>query len=172
MTGPAGDWTAGELDIVRAMLAKDQPASAIARALPGRSRSAVIGKINRLKGAIGRLVPRPGPRSTKTKVSDAPVKPRAARRKVDVPIAADAFAVGQPAVVALAQPIAADHALVLPPTTFLDAINRDRCLYFAGDPMSPAAPDMPVCGAERAHNLRHTRYCRRHLAAQAQARAA
>lgn len=40
---------------------------------------------------------------------------------------------------------------------FLDAMNRDRCL-FSADPVTLAGPDMPVCGAERTEG---SRYCRR-----------
>lgn len=33
--------------------------------------------------------------------------------------------------------------------SFLDAMNRGLCLFFADEPMDPAGPDMPVCGAPR-----------------------
>jgi hypothetical protein len=58
--------------------------------------------------------------------------------------------------------------LVLKPTTFLDAVNADRCLYFADNPMSEDGPDMPVCGAERAHEPANTRYCPYHVKRQGQ----
>lgn len=35
------------------------------------------------------------------------------------------------------------------PIPFLDAVNGGLCLFFADDPMAPAGPDMPVCGAAR-----------------------
>lgn len=48
------------------------------------------------------------------------------------------------------------------PITFLDAVVRHRCLYFAGDWYGADGPDMPVCGAERSAEPLETRYCRRH----------
>ncbi|MDX8513564.1 GcrA family cell cycle regulator [Mesorhizobium captivum] len=48
------------------------------------------------------------------------------------------------------------------PIAFLDAVMRNRCLYFAGEWQTPDGPDMPVCGAERAAEPIETRYCRRH----------
>jgi len=57
------------------------------------------------------------------------------------------------------------------PVRFIDAMFADRCLHFVGDRYGPSGPDMPVCGAKRAEVVFDTRYCRRHLADQYQARA-
>lgn len=58
------------------------------------------------------------------------------------------------------------------PITFLAAVMTDRCLHYACDWFAPDGPDMPVCGAERAQDVLHTRYCRRHLISQRQPRVA
>lgn len=46
-------------------------------------------------------------------------------------------------------PISRDSVERHAPISFLDAVNGGLCLFFADDPMAPAGPAMPVCGAER-----------------------
>lgn len=46
-------------------------------------------------------------------------------------------------------PISRDGVERHAPVSFLDAIERHLCLFFADEPMAPAGPDMPVCGAPR-----------------------
>lgn len=49
------------------------------------------------------------------------------------------------------------------PVPFLEAVDAGGCLFFAGDPMAPDGPDMPVCGAPRDPDAaRDNRYCRYH----------
>ncbi|PHP68203.1 hypothetical protein CSC94_06000 [Zhengella mangrovi] len=62
---------------------------------------------------------------------------------------------------------AASHVPQMPdnaePTGFLDAVDRDRCL-FSCDPVGTASgSSMRVCGAPRAGDEQFTRYCRFHV---------
>lgn len=56
----------------------------------------------------------------------------------------------------------ADSRLPSAPISFLEAMFADRCLFFAGDRMAPAGPDMAVCGAARALAPAGTRWCPHH----------
>lgn len=57
------------------------------------------------------------------------------------------------------------------PMPFSQAVDEERCLWFAGEAYGPNGPDMPVCGGERA-DIPGTRYCLHHLRRQAQDKAA
>lgn len=54
-------------------------------------------------------------------------------------------------------------ALVVPPMPFSQAVDKGRCLFFAGDPYGPADAEMPVCGGRRSESAIETRYCTIHI---------
>ena len=210
-------WTPEQLATVKRMVAEEKSAGDIGKVI-GKSRNAVIGKILRMGGKLGRLTPKAsGPKSTKTMEPrwvpggrgrpPASVKPRgksavgsrqsAVEGEWDrapalvlkgsgtAPLSAlpgispTRGEITRPAVVLdrrattvdrpIVAPVPSHQALALIPMTFLDAVNRNRCLYFADEPMAPAGPDMPVCGAHRAEHPKLTRYCPRHQRSQAAA---
>lgn len=220
-------WTDAQLATVKRMADEGHSAGKIGTAI-GKTRNAVIGKILRMGGKLGKLQPKPTERKARSATKwveggrgrpPASVKPRekaavGSRQSAiegewdrapvagspvvnrPAPSPSPSHPAGSPplpppggeerrAAVAPARlptaearlplpqlpvpslpPISTDHALALIPMSFLEAIDRDRCLYFADDAMAPAGPDMPVCGAGRAHAPPQTRYCRRHLRSQ------
>ncbi len=158
----ADTWSEEEDRYIRQHTQEGFSASEIASALKGRSRNAVLGRIDRLRKAdikAGRdpIVParRRGstglrksaklPSSSSTRTPHLPSKPSASRRE--------------------RIPALPPVPMICEGVTFLDAVDRERCLHFIGNPYSPDGPDMPVCGAERAGVL-HTRYCAYHLYSQ------
>lgn len=141
-----GFWTpARELELA-ALVAEGRSASQAAAVL-GCSRNAVIGKVLRGEGRFGKLSGRPcrGPR--------AEMRPRRRKRVVAAPrlVPPDIPAVPAP------PPVPPSVA----PISFLQAVDEERCLWFAGEAYGPDGPDMPVCGAPRA-DVPATRYCAYH----------
>ncbi len=171
-------WSAEHLAIVKRMVAEEKSAGDIGKVI-GKSRNAVIGKILRMGGQLGRLSPRATQKSTKRAASAPKLRtkpslaatakdwdsPPANPSDIGAPPRRRPDAENKPSVSSLPT-IASDHALALIPMTFLEAVNGNRCLYFADAPMDPAGPDMPVCGAHRAEHPKMTRYCPRHQRSQ------
>lgn len=154
------NYTAAEIELVgewykRDGLSGSQIAARFSHEFRPVTRNAILGVLHRnkmLKGKRQATASRPPrvPRAPKA----SPVK--AANRRA-IPSGAAAFNPGY-------VPLAQTAALVPLPITFLDAVNANRCLFFATDPFSPDGPDMPVCGAERPMwGSRDNRYCARHL---------
>ncbi len=152
-------WTSEELDVLKLLAAKGLTASQIAARLGnGRSRNAVIGKMERdkiiLANARSRLH-----RPTKT------AKPKPARAKLPSRRSRPGGATSP-----VATPVASAPIVEVPnlpatlPMTFVDAMFAGRCLHFVGDPYGVDGPMMPVCGAERAYDdTGQQRFCTRHI---------
>ncbi|WP_287248695.1 GcrA family cell cycle regulator [Mesorhizobium sp.] len=163
------DWTAEELKALHDLAGQGLSALQISKRLPtGRSRNAVIAKLMRGKGKYGQLMGQPknqaiGRATPKTETPPKRKYRPVVRRVVIAP------SIEAPAPVERlfeAEPVANLPATL--PITFLEAIMTNRCLHYAGNPFDPDGPDMPVCGAARAHDVLETRYCRRHLIAKRQ----
>ncbi|MER9182966.1 GcrA family cell cycle regulator [Mesorhizobium sp. M0767] len=155
------DWSADDLQALRELAGQGLSAAQIAARLPGeRSRNAVIGKLKRGNGKLGQLR---GPRKNQASGRATPKTETPPKRKYRPVIVAKA----SPVEIAPAPAAVANLPATLP-ITFLQAVMTDRCLHYAGAPYDPDGPDMPVCGAERAAEPLHTRYCRRHLIAKRQ----
>jgi len=148
----------------------------------GRGRDAAVGKIPRGIGRSGRLAARPRLRVDGKPLSMFRPKPRLADlpRPLSEKTVAAIAAAFPPAVahdmpptriMTVSPPCKSFSVPATRPVRYLDALFADRCLHFVGDPYGPSGPDMPVCGAERAEGVLGTRYCRRHLVSQHQARA-
>jgi GcrA cell cycle regulator len=183
-------WSEAEVERLTALAGQGYSAGLIASRLciefgTGRSRNSVIGKMMRGKGQFGRLhlLPRnKGTRNSERASSSRAGKAGAAsphRAAPATPLASRAKGapVGRTNVpdVRSDAPPAAEVPMNLPvalPISFEAAVDGGRCLYFVGDPYAPSGPDMPVCGAERAEGVLHTRYCRKHLISQCQVVAA
>ncbi len=179
-------WHPSEMTKLRELTAKGLSAGVIAAQLNrqfgnGRSRNAVIGKIVRGKGQYGRLLRPSGIGTHGVPHGKADTKPhsaasslgRAEQTGAAVPRAAPVTlpAMESDAVIMTISPDCKGYSVpATRPVRFLDALFADSCLHFVGDVYSPAGPDMPVCGAERAQGVLGTRYCCRHLASQRQAR--
>lgn len=177
---PKFDWPPEAVARLRQLADGTRSATEIAATL-GVGRNAVIGKIHRLtkigkadgiklttSTAARRRKPKDGQKAKKPKhgpiaVSWANGKRLAPKKGMPTEPVFLSAEVETPDVTPEISPIPLDHALVLPPMTFGEAIERNRCLYFAGDPYSPAGPEMPVCGAERPEWVGdRSRYCVRH----------
>jgi GcrA cell cycle regulator len=151
------------------------------------SRNAVIGKLIRGKGRYGRLQQKAPWRSQRPeaeaataarRLCAAPPEPQGAKRPMrgarqNAPSPSPSRLPAVPAVGSTPLPHIREgeerFALPAPlPIGFFEAVERGRCLHFVGDPMGPGGPDMPVCGAERAHDAPFAnRYCARHRASAA-----
>ncbi|MER9875600.1 GcrA family cell cycle regulator [Mesorhizobium sp. M0195] len=173
------DWSADDLQALRELAGEGLSAAQIAARLPGdRSRNAVIGKLKRGKGSHGALLGQPknqaiGRATPKTETPPKrkyrPVRPVMAVTRPITPASPVELLFTSPDCVHFSKPIEAVPNLPATlPITFLQAVMTDRCLHYAGAPYDPDGPDMPVCGAERAAEPLHTRYCRRHLIAKRQ----
>ncbi len=155
-------WSGDEDRYIREQVRAGASAGDLAKALTGRSRSAILGRIYRLRKAdmAANRPPlvaprRPGstgsrssaklPDFASTRTPHLPSKPSASRRE--------------------RVPALPPVPMICEGVTFLDAVDRERCLHFIGNPYSPDGPDMPVCGAERA-GVPRTRYCDYHLYSQ------
>lgn len=155
-------YTSSEIDLVREWYERDglsgnQIATRFSREFRPVTRNAIMGVLHRNKMLKGK-----GRQATASRPPRVPRAPKAppiktAIRRPPVPSGAAAFNPGY-------VPLAQTASLVPLPITFLDAVNANRCLFFATDPFSPDGPDMPVCGAERPMwGSRDNRYCARHL---------
>ncbi|RWB96467.1 MAG: hypothetical protein EOQ56_25420 [Mesorhizobium sp.] len=175
------DWTAEELKALHDLAGQGLSALQISKRLPtGRSRNAVIGKLMRGKGKYGQLTGQPKNqaigRATPKTETPPKRKYRPVRRVTGIaPPIAPASPVEllftSPDCKHFSKPAEVKVVANLPatlPITFLEAVMTDRCLHYAGAPYDPDGPDMPVCGAPRAHDVLETRYCRRHLIAKRQ----
>lgn len=151
-----GFWTPEREQELAGLVAAGKSAGQIAIAL-GCSRSAVVGKVSRGKSRFGTLEGRTGrPRATG-------IRPQPQRQIVAAPSLAP---VELPAAPAPAPTPAMVPAVQ--PISFLQAIDEERCLWFAGEPFGPNGPDMPVCGAPRDEGASiSNRYCRHHRLLQA-----
>ncbi|TPN16213.1 hypothetical protein FJ973_05850 [Mesorhizobium sp. B2-1-3] len=178
-------WTAEELAVLKRAADEGLSSGTIASRLPGKSRNAVIGMLRRGDGKYGRLLGQPvnQARGRATPKTGQPPKRRYKPARTIVPVAPPIAPAASPVEILFASPpcthftvpVKEPPAPNLPapvPITFLDAVMTDRCLHFACDWNAPDGPDMPVCGAERARDVPHTRYCRRHLRSERQPRVA
>ena len=167
-------WPPSELVKLKDLVGQGLSAGLIASLLNrqfgnGRSRSAVLGKIHRGHGQFGRLAQQPGFRLD----GEPRAKSGPKAGSVKASVAGSGLEVALPKPVGILTGSLACKSFSVPatrPVRFIDALFADRCLHFVGDPYSASGPDMPVCGAERAEGVLGTRYCRRHLASQHQAR--
>ncbi len=148
-------WTPGRETALAKLVADNLSASQIGAQL-GCSRNAVIGKIIRGNGRFGALSGIANGR--KPPSQQVPRASGPARAVAVSPAARSAGAAKSPAAPALSS----STAVARVPMPFLEAVERGRCLYFAGDPYAPSGPDMPVCGDRRA-DVAATRYCAIHL---------
>lgn len=148
-------WTPQREQALADLVAKGWSASQIGDEL-GCTRNAVIGKVLRGKGRFGALDGRSGRRAP------AEARPRPVQQKalVDAPSLAPAELPAEAPAPAAALPPAR-------PISFLQAVDEERCLWFAGTFHDPDGPNMPVCGGERA-DIPGTRYCLHHLRRQRQ----
>jgi GcrA cell cycle regulator len=170
----SGFWTDERVARLKQLADGTHSASEIAMTL-GCSRHTVIGKLFRAKGALGRLPPRPVGEKRRRQARAAPSRPAAVSRVAAA--RAGAGTAGKPPLAVLApvpqskvhEPaveapaLAPTMALVPFPITFLEAVERGRCLWFAGAAFAPDGPDMPVCGGERSGDP-ESRYCAFHRA--------
>lgn len=167
-------WNEERVAALRTHCESGLSASQIA-ALLGCTRGAVIGKIFRGKGAFGLLLTPEGRPSTRRRDLNSTASGSNGARGSDprTPARGTGAAPAIAAPVTRQNPVAADPvaALVPAPMAFEEAVDRGRCLFFAGDPLGPNGPDMPVCGNERAGSLL-SRYCARHLVLQMRERIA
>ena len=136
-------WTADDERLLRELAAAGHSGGMIARRLPGKSRQAVIGKAIQLGVRLSghHMLPR-----------TSPVR-RASSAVAVTPADMAAFD-------ALHETAAQVTVVPLP---FSRALEESRCLFFAADAMSPASPDMLVCGCLRAARLGKP-YCATHRA--------
>ncbi len=138
----------------------------------GISRSAVVGRIHRASGALGKLVRPAGFQRKTASKTERPVASKPARTVV-VPaparavIAAPAIAMFRP------EPLPPRRAadIIVVPIPFSRAIGQGRCLFYACDPYAPASAEMLVCGCKRVL-VRGKPYCAAHLVAETERAAA
>ena len=152
-----GFWTPEREQELAGLVAAGKSAGQIARSL-GCSRSAVVGKVSRGKSRFGTLEGRNG------RPGAAEVRARAQQQVVAEPSVAPAELPDA----APALPVPTRLPSPSQPIPFLQAIDEDRCLWFAGEPFGPSGPDMPVCGAARDEAASVlNRYCHHHRQMQA-----
>lgn len=159
-------WSPEALDQLKTLVDEGLSAGQIAARM-GISRSAVVGKIHRAGGALGKLARPAGFQRKKTSKSDRPDASVSKAIKPEI--------VPAPRVVVAAPPIAMFRPVPLPPRKAADiivvpipfsrAISEGRCLFYACDAYSPASAEMLVCGCKRAL-VRGKPYCADHLAAE------
>ncbi|MCA0027365.1 MULTISPECIES: GcrA family cell cycle regulator [unclassified Mesorhizobium] len=177
-------WTAEELAVLKRAADEGLSSGTIASRLPGKSRNAVIGMLRRGDGKYGRLLGQPvnQARGRATPMTGQPPKRRYKPARTIVPVAPP-IAAASPVEIHFTSPPcthftvpakveAPANVAAVVPIPFLQAVMTDCCLHFACSWDAPDGPDMPVCGAERARDVPHTRYCRRHLASERQSRVA
>lgn len=174
------DWSADDLQALRDLAGQGLSAAQIAARLPGdRSRNAVIGKLKRGNGRHGALLGQPKNQAIGRATPKTEKPPKRKYRPVRRVIATAPPIEASPVELLFTSPdcthyskaAAVESVANLPatlPITFLEAVMTNRCLHYAGAPYDPDGPDMPVCGADRAHDVLETRYCRRHLIAKRQ----
>ncbi len=150
-------WSGQETDRLREMVREGLSATEIARKLD-RERNSILGKIHRAKGGLGTLA--------RSRPAGTPRNPQPSRAKA-IPKARPAPPAPRPPALPRSLPVRREatphHEASLPatlPVSFVEAVDRGRCLHFVGDPLGPDGPEMPVCGAER--TAAHKRYCLRH----------
>lgn len=149
-------WTPAREQELAGLVAAGKSAGQIACAL-GCSRSAVVGKVSRDKKRFGTLEGRTGRPRT------AAIPPQPQRQIVSAPAIAPVELPAAPPPAPAPVPVPATR-----PMPFLQAIDEERCLWFAGEPFGPNGPDMPVCGAPRDRAASVTnRYCPCHRQMQA-----
>ncbi|WP_234186439.1 GcrA family cell cycle regulator [Shinella sp. NM-101] len=148
-------WTPEREQELIGLVASGKSAGTIAITL-GCSRSAVVGKVSRDKARFGKLEGWNGNR-----------RPGIVRTKSQRQVLTEGVTVpAQPPVTPPSSPpplVPAGR-----PIPFLQAIDEERCLWFAGEPFGPNGPDMPVCGAPRDEAASiSNRYCHHHRQMQA-----
>ena len=120
-------WTPQEVETARTMWNAGESASAIAAVLKGKSRNAVIGKLNRL-GDLGGVQARAKPKAPRRAVAPKPAPKRPAVKRE--PVERDEMVQPAPA--------------PLRGTVTLETVGYRQCRYPMGDPRKGAA--MPMCG--------------------------
>lgn len=130
-------WTVDNVMRLKRLADGTRSAAEIASEL-GCPRNAVMGKLHRSKGALGRLSPKAGGNPNRKAAAPKP----SARVATFNPQARKAEREASPGLKALPPSTATSD-----PITFRAAIDAGcRCLFYAGDPMGPDGPDMLVCG--------------------------
>ncbi|CAI2936130.1 GcrA family cell cycle regulator [Aminobacter niigataensis] len=158
-------WSQEALDLLKSLVDEGQSAGQIAARM-GISRSAVVGKIHRAGGALGKLARPAGfQRKTASKSAVPGTSITKAAKPAIVParaiVAAPPMAMSRPA--PLPPRRAAD--IIVVPMPFSRAISQGRCLFYACDAYAPPSAEMLVCGCKRAL-VRGKPYCTDHLAAE------
>lgn len=162
-------WSPQALDELKSLVDAGLSAGQIAERI-GISRSAVVGRIHRAKGALGKLQGKVG-FQTKSDTGSKPVK--LARKKVAAPALSPVLVSAAPTRPVIApRPLQKANDIVVVPLPFSRAITEARCLFYAADANSPASSEMLVCGCKRAANLRNKPYCADHLFAETEKAAA
>lgn len=160
-------WPAERLAQLKALVDEGASAGQIAARM-GISRSAVVGKIHRAKGALGTLRRKPGFQHEKTGTYARPAGSVAKPAKPTIVPAPPRAVVAAPPI-AMFRPVplpprkAAD--IIVVPMPFSRAISEGRCLFYACDAYAPPSAEMLVCGCKRAL-VRGKPYCADHLAAE------
>lgn len=156
------DWTSEEIEMLRKLVGEGLSAGQISKQM-GRTRNAVIGKIMRQKGAVGRLGnAQGGNHGGRPRKQTLPKSHNVARR---APRPRLVFSATPKPAFERPQPyVAATNLPATLPIAFLDAVDARRCLHYMGDPFGADGPDAPVCGAERSAISGLIPYCRRHMA--------
>lgn len=164
-------WSPAALEELKAFVDEGFSAGQIAARM-GMSRSAVVGKIHRAKGALGTLRRKPGFQRPK---SEAVAKPATAPRKtmVSPPLKPELLFVSPPCQHFTPPPRPQrSRDIVVVPMPFGRAVREARCLFYACDDYAPASADMLVCGCKRAIHRGSKPYCAAHLVAETERAAA
>jgi hypothetical protein len=165
-------WSPQALDELKSLVDAGLSAGQIAERI-GISRSAVVGRIHRAKGALGKLQGKVGFQRAKSETVAKP--PKVARKTMaPPPLGPDHLLFVSPPCQLFAVPPRPQRSrdIIVVPMPFARAISEARCLFYACDDYAPASADMLVCGCKRAANLRNKPYCADHLFAETEKAAA
>lgn len=164
-------WPAEQLEQLKVLVGEGLSAGQIAARM-GISRSAVVGRIHRAKGALGTLRRKAGFQRTKSEATSKPARP--AREKVAPPPLSPKPVFISPPCQHFAPPPRPQRArdIIVVPMPFGRAVREARCLFYACDDYAPASAEMLVCGCKRALYRGSKPYCAAHLVAETERAAA
>lgn len=166
-------WSPEALDHLKALVDEGLSAGQISVRM-GISRSAVVGKIHRAGGALGKLARPAGFQHKKTTKPDrSPASTSKSVKQVIARAPSLAVVAAPPIATFRPEPLPPRKAadIIVVPIPFSRAIGQGRCLFYACDAFAPASADMLVCGCKRAL-VRGKPYCADHLAAETERAAA